>query len=218
MTRFFNASWQPRRLLAISDINGDRAEELVVLGEHASGRIATQIKTARGGFGLRTDDYFGPSWRFRDVVDLGDANGRGYDELAVLAQRRNGQHAVIVRNAGTGRELADIRFDGGDWSASRLGSIADANDSGARELTIVAQRNDGRINVLVKDALDGTNVGRQRFLGGAWSPQSLVVLPQVGRRGAIGLGLVATRGSDGRIRMEAKEAVTGRDVAAVWIR
>ena len=52
----------------------------------------------------------------------------------------------------------------------------------------------------------------------AWLPQSLRVLPDAGRDGETALALVATRGADGRVRLEAKGAQSGRDVAGFAIR
>jgi hypothetical protein len=213
-TRFFGPGWTPRRMLAIGDVDDDGGHELAVLAEHPDGRIASVIKTARGGFGLRTDRYFGEAWRFRDFADLGDVNGRGADELAVLAQRRDGRHAVLVRDARSGRELAEVRFPGDGWSASRVRATADLDDSGAMELAVLMQRDDGRIRVETKDALTGSRVGRAGYLTGAWSPQGLWGFPDAAGAGVPALGVVATRGADGRTKLEARDAVTGGEVAS----
>jgi len=208
-TRFFDAEWTPRAMLAINDIDGDGGHELAVLAEHPDGRIATLIKTARGGFKLRKDLYFDESWRFRDFADLGDANGRGDDELAVLAQRRDGRHSVVVRNAGSGRELAAVSFPGNGWSALAVRGLPDVDGSGNRELAVLMQRDNGRIRIQTRDSIAGTQVGIVKYFTGAWSPQSLLVLPAPSRRDGPDLALVATRGADGRTKLEARDALSG---------
>jgi hypothetical protein len=214
VTGFFGPEWTPRGILAIGDIDDDGGHELAVLAEHPDGRIASVIKTARGGFKLRTDRYFDESWRVRDFADLGDASGRGGDELAVLAQHRDGRHAVIVRGAGNGREVAQVRFPGNGWSASRVRATADLDGSGAKELAVLMQRDDGRIRVETKDAVTGRGVGRVGYLTGAWSPQSLWGFPDAAGPGVPALGVVATRGADGRTKLEARDVLTGDEAVS----
>jgi hypothetical protein len=87
-----------------------------------------------------------------------------------------------------------------------MSAIGDLDGGGAREIAVVMQRDSGQIEVQVRDALDGTAIGKHRYLSTAFSPLALQVLPtNVADQKAI--AVIALRSVDGQVRVEAREPV-----------
>lgn len=107
----FAVAYPPEHLVAISDINGNGASELVVFGRHiGDNHQKAVIKDSRTGQKLG-QLMFDMSFVGQDFVDCGDINGNGAADLALLGQRRSDSALkVTVRDSLTAEYLADVWF------------------------------------------------------------------------------------------------------------
>ena len=98
-------------MLAIPDINGNGASELVVFGLRFDGRNQKAvIKDSRTGAQLG-ELWFDRQFPGVAFADCGDINGNGTHELALLGERASDQsRKVIIKDSGTGAQVAQVWF------------------------------------------------------------------------------------------------------------
>ncbi|HEX7035138.1 MAG TPA: hypothetical protein VF210_05160 [Pseudomonadales bacterium] len=107
----FPADYPPQGLLVIPDVNGNGADELVVLGRRHDGfDQKAMIRDSKSGAWLRVL-WFDRHFPGQDFVSCGDLNGNGAHDVALLGYDPvNGRNKVIVKDTATGERLAHVRF------------------------------------------------------------------------------------------------------------
>jgi len=107
----FDPSYPPTKLLALSDVNGNGADEVVVFGRRTDdGKQKAQIKDSKTGKLIRAV-FFDPNFAGEDIAICPDINRNGADELALLGKRASdGQFKVIVKDSKTGQQIGAVKF------------------------------------------------------------------------------------------------------------
>lgn len=107
----FAVEYPPRTLVAIPDINGNGADELVVFGRRSNSSYQKAvIKDSMTGRKLG-QLWFDRNFPGRRFVACGDINGNGATDLALLGQHRSdGRFRVTVNDSRTGERLAQVGF------------------------------------------------------------------------------------------------------------
>lgn len=143
--------------VAIGDLNGDEAADLVVVNCYSS-TVSVLLGSGGGTFGLRTDFATG-SEPF--AVAIGDVNGDGRLDIAV-ANRESDTVSVLLGNGAGGFGLK-TDFLTGDYPIDL--AIMDFNDDEAPDL-VVANHNSNTLSVLFGDGSGGFG-DRADFAAGA---------------------------------------------------
>lgn len=107
----FAVKYPPQELVAVADVNGNGADELVVFGRRFDGRNQKAvIKDSSTGNKLR-DLWFDSDYPGQDFVACGDVNRNGSIDLALLGRRSSdGALIAIIKDSKTGERLARVPF------------------------------------------------------------------------------------------------------------
>jgi hypothetical protein len=107
----FDRNYPPRRLLTVSDLNGNGSDEVVVFGRRFNGaNQKVQIKDSKTKALIRAV-FFDRSVVGQDIATCADMNGNGAEELVMLGSRvRDGKPRAVVKDSRTGELLAVVNF------------------------------------------------------------------------------------------------------------
>ena len=96
-----------------------------------TGRQAIEVHTVDDLALVQRVFYFDDTWTATAAIDLGDFNGNGRSEMAVLATNNAGEHAVQTRDALSGaKQIARTSFLGPINTVIGLADSADVDGNG----------------------------------------------------------------------------------------
>ena len=135
----------------IADRNGNGTEEVAVLQETDAGARNVQIRDPRTRRWLGSVDFTEPYTPFGLEV-VGDVNGNGSEELALLGTHvTGGDQKVVIKDGRTGATLSEFWFDR-SFPARDFLSCGDLNRNGTDDLAFLGYRmSDGRNKVTTRD-------------------------------------------------------------------
>jgi hypothetical protein len=217
IARIDKRGWSvPRDLDIQPDSNGNGEPEVAVLVDHLQGRRADsiQIDDLQGGADL-PDIWLGQDWLVLRQERIGDINGNGSDDVAVLRVRSAQSVNVQIRDTMTNEWLSFVGFSG-NYPPQRLVSIPDTNGNGASELVMFGSRFDAQDQqAVVKDSRTGATLS-QVFFDINFPGQSFAACGDLNGNGAHDLALLGERTGDQRRRVAIRDGRTGAPVADVW--
>jgi hypothetical protein len=199
------------RAFPVSESVASSGLVLAVLGLNPDGRPWAQIKDAQ------TEDlvsrvFFDPAFKPIAFEVLGDIDGNGYPELAVIGVDDVGRVRAQVKDSVTGTLVSLVYFDRRFIPSHAIG--VDVSGDGFNDAIAVLGENDsGVVRAQVKEAATGALVGLVRFESG-YAPFVMVALPDLNGNESPELG-VLHRNDAGVVRVQVKDAVSGAPVSVV---
>lgn len=191
----------------IRDTDGDGVGEL--LGLSAGTGVVAAVRAVPAGERLRTVAFNAD----RDPLELeliGDRNGNGAEELAVLAREPN---RVEVRDGLTGTLLNLVSY-ASDLEPRDLAVYPDLDGNGAPELAVLGDNRDARRSgrIEIRDVATGASVG-DIWLGGGWRALRQALLSD--GKGAREVAVLRVRDSDGAVNVMLRDIETRRWLGAL---
>ena len=159
-TFFLNANWTPIEALALPSFGNTMAAEIGLCARHkASGKVVVSIKDAASGTLVNTVIPLGSNWEVSKVIAMGDMDGNGASELAILAVHNDtGQIVAEIRDAATDDRLKALKPLGSDWTPSDM--LAYGIGAG-QQLVIAADHQTDNVTVVqTLDVNSGALVGQ----------------------------------------------------------
>ena len=142
-------------LASLPDSNGNHTPELAALRTLPEGTpqvIVEDSATNRPVRELTIINYEGVPI---GLTHLGDINGNGYPEIAVLFRKPNGQGQVKVKDVKTDQWVNGMTFFWPGWQVLGITS-QDFNQDGVPEISVIATKNDGTNTATqIKDSITG---------------------------------------------------------------
>jgi hypothetical protein len=208
----FGATYLPKGLCSLADLNANGKAEVAVLGKSATGSVAVVIKDSSTGVTLKTIP-FASTYDPVAVAEVPDLNGNGKNELAVLAVGGTGGIMVTVKDLATGAIVKSVSFPS-TYKALALAVVADVNGNSASELAVLGTTA-GQTKVLVKDAFSGAVVNTVSYPA-TITPLALAATPDVSGNGAGELAVIGAYAS-GQLTAMLRDAFTGLAVKSLAI-
>jgi hypothetical protein len=146
-----------RDVAALEDSNGNGQFELAALSVLANGMARVVIMDGTTKKKISTVDlpWTQPGAVAIGVAGIGDLSRDGSADFAVLFRKANGQGAVRVHDAGTGRFISQMSFFDLAWKVVALTDL-DSNGNGVSDLAVLAVRDNGQsAAVQIRDAGSG---------------------------------------------------------------
>lgn len=201
-------------MLIASDGSGTPA--LAVLGDNKDPAKNDKLEIRDVSTGNTVQDiWLGSGWQVLQLEWLGDLNGNGYPEAAVLRIRNDqSQYTVVLRDSGSRQWLGTLYFDP-QYPPRRMLVIPDINGNGADEVVVFGQRfNGGNQKAQVMDSRSG-QILRAVFYDKTFPGQDIAVCEDINGNGAEELVMLGRRASDGQLKAIVKDAKTGERLGVV---
>jgi hypothetical protein len=132
---FFGTSYGPVQLDVISDVSGDGMPDVCHLGRRLdTGAVRIQLKSSVTGDTVSTA-FTGNSNYPIGAAGVGDVNGNGASDIALLVQDSSGTAKVTVWDGATGSFIRNI-FLGSIFDPQGVAMIGDINANGSVELAV----------------------------------------------------------------------------------
>jgi len=149
------------------------------------------------------------------LSDLAVSGGTGY--AALVPDEATGRNMVYIRNASNGSKIKDVEFFSTDWLTFQVLILPDVNGSSSPDIGVVGvDKTTGELAVQVRDGLSGAFIKNVFFLGDAWDPLQIFVVPDLDGNPGPEIGLLATNSSTGQIVVSIKDAATNTFVSNVF--
>jgi CSLREA domain-containing protein len=180
---FFDNTWTAVDLIAVRDALGPGQEGVGVLATNQAGQHAIEVRKPGNGGVIKRANYFNNVWGAFGATDLGDFNGNGRSELAVLARNGAGKNAVEVRDALSGVRLSRVFYLSPNFSLVDLASTEDVNNNGRPEIVILGDKDGSSNTAQAKDAKTGELIAKPVMLGPKWATFALRSMDDVDGNG-----------------------------------
>lgn len=158
--------------------------------------------------------WVGKGWNLLQMELLGDLNGNGSPEAAILREHPDDQRvSVLPVDTVSGSRFTQLGFDP-NYRPIRLRVLDDVNGNGFEEIAVLAVRR-GCCNqkVWVKDARTGESI-QQVYFGKTYIGVDLDISPDINGNGAPEL-VVLGRRDDGVLRAIIKDSKTGEFINSI---
>ena len=121
--------------LLLSDRTGDDVKEVALYGKNGSGKLFLRVNDGRLA-NTRIANYSWPAtWLEEQVMELGDLNNDGTNEVALLGINKNtGKYQLVVKDGQAGTEYGRLTFEG-DWADLAISSY-DASSDGHADIIV----------------------------------------------------------------------------------
>lgn len=206
---YFGSAAHPVTFASVPDMNGNGMAEIAVLVQKLNGTFLVAIRDLGDRSLVSQFALYGANWRPIDLGVLESIDGNPSPDLAVLAEKDNGNIAVELRDGSSGRQIRRILFLSQAWTAHELRILPDANGNGAPELAVLAVNGSGRIGVEVRDAATGARLNRTKYLTTSYSPVGMAILDNLGASQAGELAVLAFANEGGDLRVQARDGRNG---------
>ena len=214
---WFASGQRPVSLAVIAgDADANGVAELAVLSARRSdGRGLVEVKNAFGAT-TPTSIWVGAGLTPLDLDVVDDADANGVPEVAVLSSRdSDGRIVVEVKNAAGATNPNSVWFMAGN-KAIDLAVLPDTNGDAIPELAVLSSRiSDGRTVVEIKNA-DGPTSPSSVWSAAGQSGVAVDVIGDADGNGVPEVAVISTRGSDGRVLVEIKNARGPTNPISLW--
>ncbi len=215
---FLGSAYIPVGAATIPDSDGDGIAELAVLaGRISDSRMLIQIRNLGATPGTR-NIRFAEGHTPLGIAAVGDPDGNGIPDLAVLSSRRSdGRGLVEIRNAFGSASTREFWVRTGQ-QPRKLVAVDDADQNGVAEIAVMSTRNaDGRIAVEVLNAAGAPNPRSIWFSGGR-TAIDLAAMGDADEDGSTELALLTRRPADNRYIVEVRNAFGAPNTRSFGIR
>jgi len=184
---------------------GPVAAKAVLAHDTASGNTTVDIRNAATGASVRSY-ALGTAAKPIAFVTVPDINANGADELAALLYNRvDGSHLVVLRDAGTGGTLLEFNFSS-DAMPQALAVLPDESGGAQPTLALLNLRYVDRL-ARIESRILNTETGGLTSLDTVFAPRDFAVLPDVNGDGARDLAILGCRDT-GACRIEIRDGVS----------
>ncbi len=189
--------------IQLAGVEGDLAVAAVRNGDQKLAVERRDLLTAEL-VGKRTfflGDGFTPVWLF----GIADLSGDAVAEVAYLAIRNSDDRPLVeIRNGATGGLERRVFFSAG-FTPVTARALPDLDGDGNPEIAVLLLRLDGRYKVEMRNA-SGEAATRSTFFTAGFTPVDFEIGPDPDGDGVPELATLAVRGSDGRAKVEMRNA------------
>jgi probable HAF family extracellular repeat protein len=200
------------------DLDGSGALSLAVLAENRRPDRADkiEIRNASSGETIR-QIWLGKDWLVLEQARIGDLNGNGSEEVAVL--QKEPQHLggirVQIRDIETSAWVNFVGF-ANKYPPQALLTIPDLDGNGADELVVFGRHLDGlNQKAVTKDAKTGKQLS-QLWFDRDFPGRDFVSCGDTNGNGSADVALLGQRPEDGQLQVMVQDARTGERLAFVW--
>ena len=131
-----------RAVATLDDIDGNGAPELAALRVDSASSAAVIVTDSRSKAPIATVTFDTTGKTVAGLAGVGDIDGSGADELAVLLVKPDGRGRVHLKDAQSGRWLGRLNFLGPDWQALAVAS-QDVDGDGSDEVSVLGLHDSG---------------------------------------------------------------------------
>jgi hypothetical protein len=215
---FLDAGFTPLGLAVLPDIDNSGSDELVVFAtRNSDGRGLVEIREADGSGGSSRLWYLTASFTPLGIAVGDDADNNGVLEIAMLAERNSDQRILVERrNASGPPQTTRHWFFSAGWQAVHFTALSDTNNDALPEYAVLALRNDGRPAVEIRNAGNPKATFRRFFMDAGFDVLQVVDFGDTNGNSVINLGVLGTRQSDGRIKLEFRDARGSANTKKIW--
>jgi hypothetical protein len=206
----------PQDIEVVDDADGNGVPEIAALSTRATdGRVVVEVRNASGAAG-GSAVWFSSGSSAVDLTVTGDSDGNTVPELAVLMQRQSDARGLVeVRNAGGAANARQLWMAAGNKGLAVEGAGDTDGNSVPNVAVLAARSSDGKVLVEVKNAAAPANTVTLWYPDG-FLPAGLAVLGDVDGNGIKEVAPLLIRSSDGRLRMQRRNAAGTQSPVDYW--
>lgn len=205
-------------LTLYADLDGSGALALAVLAENRRPEDADKIEIRNASSGDRIREiWLGKGWQGLEQQRIGDLDGNGSEEIAVLQREPDfpGSVRVQIRDLETSAWINFVGF-ANRYLPQALVVIPDIDGNGADELVVFGRHRRGfNQKAVIKDARTGEKLSELRF-DRAFPGRDFVSCGDIDGNGAADLAMLGQRPEDGQLQVIVKDSRTGERLGFVW--
>ncbi len=149
-------------------------------------------------------------WANPDLSMMGDINGNGVPEVAVLNQEPGSVMELVLSDSNSGAVINTLGFFNANWTAQKVLDLGDGR------IGALASRNDGLPGIQLKTAADGTPQGNVFPWSNAWTVMDALVVPGAAPGGGPAIAALATRNQDGLMGVELRNPDDNTRTALIY--
>jgi hypothetical protein len=195
---FFDTSWSAVDLVAVRDAAGAGLEGVGVLATNTAGQHAIEVRKPGNGALIDASParFFNDVWTTFGANDMGDFNGNGRSELAVLARNGAGKNAVEIRDALSGVRISRIFYLGPANNLVDFDSADDVNSNGRPEIIVLGKKDGGPNTAHAKDGKTGDLIAKPVMLGPQWTTFALRTVDDLNGNSSPEIAAIATNAAN----------------------
>lgn len=207
-------------MVSLADTSGNSVAELAVLRPGAVNNddgFVVEIRDSATGVLLKYLSFLSDDWTAISMRALGDSDGNGRPEIAVLANwKLDGRAVVQIQNASGSALPRTLWFSAGN-SPKAMEIIEEAAYNGGvpRVAVLSTRDSDGRGVVEIKDVTGATN-GNLVWVAPGLQPIGMALVGDADRNGVPEVAVLSRRSSDGRIVVEVKNVSGATNAHTIW--
>jgi hypothetical protein len=213
---WFPAGFSAVAMRVVNDADKNGVAELaVLLSRNSDGRGLVQVTNA---FGTPNTQFLWATAGFTvsGLQVVGDSDGNGVPEVAMLSRRTSdGLIVVQIRNASGVPNPHGVSFMAGN-TAVDFTAVPDKDLNGIPEVAVLSTRNsDGRQVVEIKNAA-GAALASTLWMDVGLTSTQVEAVNDADKNGVPEVAILSTRNSDGRIRVDVKNAAGLTAPHVIW--
>lgn len=195
---FFDTSWSAVDLVAVRDAAGAGLEGVGVLATNTAGQHAIEVRKPGNGALIDASParFFNDVWTAFGANDMGDFNGNGRSELAVLARNGAGKNAVEIRDALSGVRISRVFYLGPANNLVDFDSAEDVNSNGRPEIIVLGKKDGGPNTAHAKDGKTGDLIAKPVMLGPQWTTFALRTVDDLDGNSSPEIAAIATNAAN----------------------
>lgn len=147
-----------RAVATLDDIDGNGAPEIAALRVNGDSLVDVVVRDGRNKADIATVSFVTTGKSAAGIAGVGDIDGSGAPEIALLLVKPDGRARVHLKDAADGLWLGSLNFLNSDWRALAI-SAQDADGNGGDEISVLGLA-DGRDRAAIQsiDASTGVQV------------------------------------------------------------
>ncbi|GMT41654.1 MAG: hypothetical protein IEMM0002_0065 [bacterium] len=201
---------------SIPDVNGNGSPDVAALYyDSTSGNGYVYINDGASGAAISSVS-FGSAYEPLDLEIMPDESGNAVSELAVLGLRSSdGLFRVSIKDASTGG-LLNVAYFNTEFNPIDFAILPDMDANPGAEVAVLGvSAIDGKVRVMVKDALTGSSI-KKIFFNQIYTPLGIEPVPDIDGNGAWEVAVLRVNTADGNVRVSVKDALTGSPIENVF--
>ena len=212
-TLFWNNNYREAQIVKLDDINGDGVDELGLfgfvdfIGENDSLQKAQlNIKDPVSGEQIVIHNWPG-NWSDVRFLLATDSDDDGVIDVAIQGKFKDGNRPQLyVKNAVTGEKQAVHSYPA-IYSNTEYNWFEDFDGDGIRDISMIGQKSNGKIQVRISSGKNGAKIGAYNFPAN-YSDFTWRGAGDINGDGNLDYGLLAKRLDDGRVQFFTKSGVS----------
>jgi hypothetical protein len=197
----------------ISPNDGYYIDDLVVDSSSAGAASSYAFTNVTSNHSIEAQFYTNPA-EAESIVNPGDVDGDGIDDIAVLITTESGGKYASIRNATSGDLINNVYF-GNSYIANALIAIPDIDASGTQELVFLGKnKTSGAMVAQVVDT-DGTFI-RNVYFDSNYDLREFMSILDTNSNGKDDLVYLGVHNTNGQHVARVRDAYTGDYIRGIW--